>query len=98
MADGCYELVGLVPASSDFSLERAVQFFSEQTFTRYKTPVRADLLFAKTDSCPTGFRVCYGAWGITAWLDSSPAVAIDNRYLAEETELPAPPEVIAACP
>jgi hypothetical protein len=35
---------------------------------------------------------------VVAWLDASPDVAEDNRYLSEEPGLPAPPEVIAGCP
>lgn len=98
MADGCYELIGLVPASSDFSLERAVQHYSSQTFTRYKKPVRAEFLLADREAFSTGFRVWYGSWTVTAWLDSGPDVVKDNRYLSEESDLPAPPEVIAGCP
>ncbi len=106
MADGCYELIGLVPASSDFTLERAVEFYSSQTFTQYlrgqavflKAPVRAELLSADRESFGTGFRVWYGPWAVTAWLDSRPDVAEDNRFLSEEPDLPAPPEVIASCP
>jgi hypothetical protein len=96
----------LVPASSDFTLERAVQHFSTLTFTQYregrlvfaKEPVRAELLSADRQSCATGFRVWYGPWSITAWLDSGPDVLADNRDRSEEADLPAPPEVIASCP
>jgi hypothetical protein len=106
VANGYYELIGLVPASSDFTLERAVQHFSAQTFTHYlcgrlvydKERVRAELVSPERESSATGFRVWYGPWSVVAWFDSGPGVAEDNRYLAEEPGLPAPPEVIASCP
>lgn len=106
VADGCYELIGLVPASSDFTLERAVQHFSALTFSRYrgerpvyvKEPVRAELTSAERESSSTGFRVWYGSWSVVAWLDSGPDVSEDNRNLSEEPGLPAAPEVIASCP
>jgi hypothetical protein len=106
VANGYYELIGLVPASSDFTLERAVRHYSSQTFTQRlrgrlvfnKEPVRAELLSGEGEPSPTGFRVWYGPWSVIAWLGSGPDVAEDNRYLAEELGLPAPPEVIAGCP
>jgi hypothetical protein len=106
VASGYYELIGLVPASSDFTLERAVGHYSRRTFTQYlrgrlvynKEPVRAELLSGGREPYSTGFRVWYGPWSVVAWLDSSPDVADDNRYLSEESGLPAPAEVIAGCP
>jgi hypothetical protein len=106
VANGYYELIGLVPASSDFTLERAVLHYSGLTFTQYlrgrpvfvREPVRAGLLSGGTAPFSTGFRVWYGPWAVSAWLDAGPDVAEDNRYLSEEPDLPAPPEVIAACP
>jgi hypothetical protein len=98
--------MALVPASSDFTLERAVQHFAALTFTQYRRgrpafvnePVRAELLSADRASWSTGFRVWYGPWSVTAWLDSGPDVQEENRDLSEEPGLPAPPEVIASCP
>jgi hypothetical protein len=106
MANGRYEVMGLVPASSDFTLDRAVQHYSSLTFTQYlrgqpvfvNEPVRAEVVSQDTAAFSTGFRVWYGPWAVVAWLDSGPEVAEDNRYLAEEPGLPAPPEVIAGCP
>lgn len=106
MPNGRYEVMGLVPASSDFTLERAVEHFATLTFTQYREgravflnePVRAELLSADRDSWSTGFRVWYGRWGVTAWLDSGPDVLTENRDLAENVSLPAPAEVIAGCP
>jgi hypothetical protein len=106
VANGYYELIGLVPAASDFTLERAVQHYSGLTFSQYlrarlvfnKEPVRAELLSSGREPYSSGFRVWYGPWFVVAWLDSSPEVAEDNRYLSEEPGLPASPDVIASCP
>lgn len=106
MADGCYELIGLVPASSDFTPERAVQHYSGLTFTQYlrgepvfvNEPVRAELLSGGLEPYSTGFRVWYGPWSVLAWLDASEDARQDNRDRSAEAGLPAPPEVIAGCP
>jgi hypothetical protein len=106
MPHGRYEVMGLVPSSSDFTLERAVLHFASLTFTQYKQgravfrneAVRAELLSADRDSWSHGFRVWYGPWPVTAWLDSGPDVQEANRDMAEEDDLPAPAEVIAGCP
>jgi hypothetical protein len=97
MADGYYELIGLVPTSSDFTLERAVEFYSSQFYARLN-PVRAELARGEGEMSPTGFRVWYGSWAVVAWLDCRPSVIDDNSALAEEPDLPAPPNVIASCP
>lgn len=96
MANGCYELIGLVPASSDFTLERAVEFYSARISVRL--PVRAELALSEGDSVASGFRVWYGSWSVVAWLDSGPDVQQDNRDRSEEPDLPAPADVIASCP
>jgi len=52
MPDGRYELIGLIPASSDFTPEQAVRHFSGLTFIQYRRgkpvflnePVRAEVL------------------------------------------------------
>jgi hypothetical protein len=106
MPDGCYELIGLVPASSDFTPERAVEHYSGLTFSQYRhgrwvfrdEPVRAEVLTGGIAPYSTGFRVRYGRWSVEAWLDASPEAAGENRERAEEPDLPAPPEVIAGCP
>jgi hypothetical protein len=106
MADGCYELIGLVPASSDFTPQRAVEHYSGLTFSQYRgqrpvfrdEPVRAEVLSGGLAPYLTGFRVWYGPWSVVAWLDASEDAAQDNRDLSEDPGLPAPPEVIAGCP
>lgn len=97
MADSYYELIGLVPTSSDFTLERAVEYYSKQTFTQHKKPIRAELLSGDLESVTGGFRVWYGPWGITVWLECGPNVVADNRSLSEESDLPTTREVIAGC-
>jgi hypothetical protein len=106
VANGRYEVMGLVPASSDFSLERAVQHYSSLTFTQYlrgrpvfvNEPVRAELVSKDRKSFSKGFRVWYGPWVVHAWLDSGPDAQEANRESAKGPGLPAPPEVIASCP
>ena len=97
MANGCYELIGLVPASSDFTLERAVEFYSSQLYAR-RHYVRAEFARGEGRTPSNGFRVWYGSWAVVAWLDSGPDVEQDNHDRAEEPDLPAPAEVIAGCP
>jgi hypothetical protein len=100
-----YEVLALIPESSDFTLERAVAHFKKLTFSRYrcgkclfkKARVRAELATPKRKRKPSGFRVVYGDWGIDAWLDSGKDVLAESRDLAEEDDLPAQAEVIAAC-
>ena len=95
MADGYYELIGLVPASSDFTPQRAVEHFSGLTFSRYrdqqwvfrKEPVRAEVLSGGPAPYSTGFL---GPWSVVAWLDASEEAAQDNRDRSEESGLPSP--------
>ena len=106
MPDGRYELIGLIPASSDFTPERAVRHYSWLRFTQYlrgepvflDEPVRAELLSGGLAPYSTGFRVWYGPWSVEAWLDVSADAVQDNHDRSEEPGLPAPPEVIATCP
>jgi hypothetical protein len=106
MPDGYYELIGLVPASSDFTPERAALHYAGLTFTQYRRgeavflnePVRAEVLSGGLEPYLTGFRVWYGPWSVVAWLDASADAAQDNRDRSEEPGLPAAPEVIAGCP
>jgi hypothetical protein len=105
MSHGMYEIAALLPASSDFTLERAVRHYGSLTFSMYKAgrffyknePLRAELATAADDEEPSGFRVFYGDWAVVAWLDESETVLADSRAHAEDSDLPAPPEVIAGC-
>jgi hypothetical protein len=105
MPNGRYEVAGLVPASSDLTPDRAAQHFSSLRFSQYhqgqplylNEPVRAEPLSDQGEAEPTGFRVWYGTWSVTAWLDSGPDVLDYSHYLSEQPDLPAPPEVIAGC-
>ncbi|HEX8910766.1 MAG TPA: hypothetical protein VF796_00305 [Humisphaera sp.] len=95
--DGCYELIGLIRATSDFTLGQAVQHFESRTYTQLRKPIRAELLSTDDGPSSTGFRVWYDTWAITAWVESGPDVVDDNRYLSEEPDLPASAQVVAGC-
>jgi hypothetical protein len=100
-----YEVAALLPASSDFTLERAVRHYASQTFSQYKCgrflcknePVRAELATAPGEQEPSGFRVFYGDWAVVAWLDQGEDVLADSRDHAGDSDLPAPADVIAGC-
>ena len=105
MSHGMYELVALLPKSSDFAVELAIQHFASLKFSMcrsgrfvYKDDlVRAEPAIAQGDSKPSGFRVFYGDWAIVAWLDESEGVLADSQELAKDRDLPAPADVIAEC-
>jgi hypothetical protein len=105
MSHGRYEVKALLPKSSDFTLERAVRHYASLTFSMYKCgrfiyknePVRAELAIASDESEESGFRVFYGNWAVVAWLDEGEDVLADSQYHAEDSDLPAPAEIIAGC-
>jgi hypothetical protein len=105
---GKYEVLALIPATSDFSLERAVAHFSGLLYSklikfRYRQPiferepVRAELAKAKRARKFSGFRVYYGDWSIISWLEADRNTRIESQDMAEADDLPAPAEVIAGC-
>src|SRR6266496_2023013 len=95
MANNRYEVIALIPATSDFSLEKAVAHFGSLSFRKVR--VRSELAKAEGESSFTGFLVWYGDWSIVAWLDSAPGVLADSQDSVDEEPLPAPPEIIASC-
>jgi hypothetical protein len=105
MAHGRYEVLALLPESSDFTLQRAVAYFASLTFSRVRSgkfiyknaPVRAELATVEGEQTPSGFRVFYGDWLIVAWLEADDTVRIESREMAEGDDLPAAAEVIARC-
>jgi hypothetical protein len=105
MSHGMYEVMALIPESSDFTLERAGAHFASLNFSQYRSGrfvarnelVGAELATAEGEPTPTGFRVFFGRWAVVAWLDCGENVLADNRDLAEEDDLPASPGVIAGC-
>jgi len=105
MSHGMYEYLAFLPASSDFSLERAIERYASLTFSKYRggrfikknEPVRAELATAEGDKEPSGFRVFYGDWAVVAWLDAGEDVLADSREHATDRDLPAPADVIASC-
>jgi hypothetical protein len=105
MANGMYEVAALLPASSDFTLVRAVEYFAARTFARigsdgrvrHVEPLRAE--FATLEGCrePSGFRVWYGAWAVVAWVEEGECALSNSRDLLDDRDLPAPADVIAGC-
>jgi hypothetical protein len=85
--NGYYELIGLIPSASDFTLERAVAHYSGLTFSRLRgrrwvfrdEPLRAEVVSSN----------------LTPY--NSPDAVEDNRYMSEKSGLPAPAEIIAGC-
>jgi hypothetical protein len=104
VADGMYEVLALIPETSDFSLDEAVVYFAGLTFIRIrntskiiKHPLRVELAKGPHGSEPSGFRVHYGDWAIVAWLETDECVQEESEEMAEGKDLPAPHEIIASC-
>jgi hypothetical protein len=95
MADGMYEVLALLPESSDFTLEAAVAHFGKVRLG--KGTLRAELATSEGKRKPSGFRVFFGGWAVVAWLESGKGVLSESEEFAEEDDLPAPAKVIAAC-
>jgi hypothetical protein len=95
MAYNMYEVIALIPATGDFSLEKAVAHFGSLSFRKVR--IRSELAKAEDDTSFTGFRLWYGDWSIVAGLDDAQGVLEDSQDLVHEEPLPAPPEIIASC-
>ena len=103
MADGMYEVLALIPETSDFTLERAADYFAALTFNKFRSgkfvfknqSVRVELATSEGKVAPSGFRVYYGDWAVVAWLESGAGVLGESQEFAQEDDLPASAEVIA---
>ncbi|MBP3957300.1 hypothetical protein J8F10_18805 [Gemmata sp. G18] len=95
MADGMYEVIALIPETSDFSLEVALKHFG--SLKSGSTRLRAEAAVGPGKRKPSGFRVYYGDWAIVAWLEADKSVLEDSRELANRDNLPAPTEVVSTC-
>jgi len=89
--DGRYHMVALIPAATDFSLAKAVDYFQQRARPK---PTKVEMAEGEP-----GFRVCYGAWGIEATYEAGPVVRETNEALSEDPPrgAPASAEVIASC-
>ncbi|MBM3980794.1 MAG: hypothetical protein FJ304_11010 [Planctomycetes bacterium] len=94
MADGKYEVLALLPESSDFTLDAALAHFGK---LRFGKKLKAELATLKGRRKPSGFRVDYGGWSVYAFLESGKDVLSESREFAEDEDLPAPADVIAGC-
>jgi hypothetical protein len=70
MAGGSYEVLALIPETSDFSLTRAVQHFAMLRFGQI--PLKSEPVHVEGNEEVTGFRVDYGDWSVAAWLEDRP--------------------------
>ncbi len=95
MPVGMYSVLALLPESSDFTLDAAVSHFDDMRYPRFK--LRAELANRPGSQEATGFRVFYEGWSIVAWLEADSDVLSESREMSDESDLPAPAEVIARC-
>ena len=95
MANGMYEVLALLPETSDFTLETAVAFF--RTVRYGEGTLRAELATPGHKEEPSGFRVFYGDWVVVAWLETGKCVLGESEEMSWGDGLPAPAEVIASC-
>lgn len=66
MADDMYELFALIPADSDFTLEKAVAHFRAAHFRG--VGLQGEFVNASNSGAGVGFRVRYGDWAVVAWV------------------------------
>jgi hypothetical protein len=90
-----YDLTALIPSTCNFSLELAVAHF--RPIEIGGPPIRAELLTSSSVQKLDGFRVWFGDWAVSAWLDEAADVAELCQFLAQKNDLPTPAETIAAC-
>jgi hypothetical protein len=89
-----YEVIALIPESSDFSLDAAVTYFCKLR----KGQLPAELVTAKGKRKPTGFRVSFGGWCVFAWLESGEEVLAESQEFAKTRKgRPAKAAEIATC-
>ena len=96
MANGMYEVLAMIPESSDFTLEAAVAHF--RTIRYRNGHLRAELAVPRGKRKPTGFRVHFGDWSVVAWLETDESVRVESgEFATRRRGRPAPAEVIAGC-
>lgn len=95
MADGVYEVLALLPETSDFTLAAAVAHFGK--IRHGKGTLRTELATPQGEREPSGFRVFYDDWAVVAWLEFGKGVLSESREFAEDNDLPAPAEQVATC-
>ena len=85
-----YDLTALIPSTCNFSLELAVAHF--RPIEIGGPPIRAELLTSSSVQKLDGFRVWFGDWAVSAWLDEAADVAELCQFLAQKNDLPTPAE------
>ena len=64
MAETTYNLTVLIPENSTFSLAQGIEHFRQAA-------IRAEPLTSETTEKLDGFRVWFGNWAVSAWLDEA---------------------------
>jgi len=90
-----YQVLALIPPASDFSLDKATEYFRSLRFR--DNCVRVESAQAEAQEIPTGFRVWYEDWSIVAWIDDAPGVLVDSQHMVDRGPLSGRPEVVASC-
>lgn len=95
MSNGMYEVLALLPTSSDFTLDLAIAHFRATHFG--SGMLQSGLASPEGVSQPSGFRVSYGGWEVVAWLETGAEILSDCRALVDANDLPATAEMIESC-
>lgn len=103
--DFMYNVLALIPDTTDFTIDKAVAYFSQQTFSKVKSdkiiyqrhPLRAELAVSEGNMTLGGFRVYFGDWAVVAWLEAGRTVEGESEELSGLDDLPAPSKVVASC-
>lgn len=95
MPGGRYSVWALLPETSDFTMEAAIAHFGKLRWGNLALSAESASPHGKQKF--PGFRVLFGDWAVSAWLESGELVLTDSRDIAERDDLPASVEVIAGC-
>jgi hypothetical protein len=95
MPGGRYSVWALLPETSDFTVEAAIAHFGKLRFGKEK--IQAEPASPRGKRKFPGFRVLFGDWAVSVWLESGDSVLVDSADIAEGDDLPASAEVIASC-
>lgn len=95
MPSGKYSVWALLPEASDFNVDAAIAHFETLRWGNVK--LRAEPAPPRGRQKFPGFRVLFGDWGVSVWLESGDAVRAESGDIAERDDLPAAAEVIAGC-
>jgi hypothetical protein len=95
MPGGRYSVWALLPETSDFTVDAAMAHFRKLRWG--KVALRAEPAPPRGHRKFPGFRVLFGDWAVSAWLESGESVLASSGDIAERDDLPAPADAIAGC-